>query len=97
MIFNYIDNLIILVCADAECDSVYVFAPLVGIDIATVELTTCVIAAGIKEYKSVIKKKREKCLKVVFWRTKLIATEVLVSTILINSKLSMKNLFKWNK
>lgn len=47
MIFNYIDNLIILVCADAECDSVYVFAPLVGIDIATVELTTCVIAAGI--------------------------------------------------
>lgn len=40
MIFNYIDNLIILVCADAECDSVYAFAPLVGIDIATVELTT---------------------------------------------------------
>ena len=71
----------------------FVFTSLVviSIDIASsaVELKICVITAGIKTYKSVIKKKRKKHDKIVLLaRNKLSTIEVLVSKDLVKSYIS---------
>ena len=52
-------------------------------------LKICVITAGIKKYKSIIKKKRKKDDKIVLLaRPKLNSIEVLISTVLIDSNIS---------
>ena len=38
---------------------VFLFGIAIGITSSTIELKICVIAAGIKKYKSIIKKKKE--------------------------------------
>ena len=60
---NYVEHLLILDSTVNGCTSVSAFASLVAIPVAiTISaegLKTCVITAGMKEYKSIIKKKRK--------------------------------------
>ena len=69
------------------------FASLVGIPIgiarSAVGLKICVITAGIKKYKSIIKKKKKKHDKIrVLAKTRTNGIEVLISRALIDSFIS---------
>ena len=69
------------------------FASLIGIPIEITSsekgLKTWVIAAGIKKYKSIIKKKKKKHDKIVLLaKSKLNSIEVLISKALIDSNIS---------
>ena len=61
-VLNAIENLLVLVTMIIGCVSISTFASLVGIPISivssTVGLKICATNAGIKKYKSVIKKKK---------------------------------------
>ena len=61
---NYIEHFLILGSTITGCVSISAFASLVGIPIgiasSTIGLKICVITAGIKKYKSIIKKKKKK-------------------------------------
>ena len=61
---NYIENFLILASAVTGCISLSAFSSLLGILIgitsSAIGLKMCAIAAGIKKYKSIIKKKRKK-------------------------------------
>ena len=67
---NYIDHSRIVISTVTGCVSVSAFASLVvipiGIASSTIGLKICVITAGIKKYKSIIKKKRKKHDEIVF-------------------------------
>ena len=64
---NYIEHFLIVASAVTGCISISVFASLLGIPIgirsSAVGLKLCVIAAEIKRYKSIIKKKRKNMIK----------------------------------
>ena len=61
----------------------------IGITSSEIELKICVITAGIKKYKSIIKKKKKKHDKIVLLaKSKLNSIEVLISKALINSVIS---------
>ena len=64
---NYIEHLLILTSAVTGCVSVSVFDSLVGIPVGSassvVEIKICAITAGIKRYKSIIKKKEKNMKK----------------------------------
>ena len=86
-ILNYIEHLLILASAVTGCVSIFVFVSLVSIPI--VKLKNFVIAAEIKKYKSIIKKKKKKHdKKVLVAKTNLSTIEVLISRTLINSCIS---------
>ena len=78
---------------------------LIGITSSAIGLKICAIAAGIKKYKSIIKKKKKKHDKIVLLaKSKLNGIEVLVSKALIDSVISngefvlIKNVIKeYNK
>ena len=59
-ISNYIGHFLILASAIIECVSISVFASLfvipIGISSSAIGLKFCAITAGIKKYKSIIKK-----------------------------------------
>ena len=61
---NYIENFLILGSTITGCVSIFAFASLVGIPIgntnSAIGLKICAITAGIKKYKSIIKKKKKK-------------------------------------
>ena len=61
---NYIENFLILASAVTGCISLSAFSSLLGILIgitsSAIGLKMCAIAAGIKKYKSIIKKKKKK-------------------------------------
>ena len=61
---NYIEHFLILASAVTGCISLSAFSSLLGILIgitsSAIELKMCAIAAGIKKYKSIIKKKKKK-------------------------------------
>ena len=61
---NYIEHFLILASTIARCISISAFASLLGIPIgitsSAIGLKIFVIAAGIKNYKSIIKKKTKK-------------------------------------
>ena len=81
---NYIEHLLILASVVLGCISISAFAFLVGIPIgitiSAVGLKICLITAGTENYKSIIKKKREKHDEIVLLtKTKLNTTEVLFS------------------
>ena len=61
--------LLILISTVPECVSISAFASLFGIPIGTpspaIGLKTLVIIAGIKKYKSIIKKKKKKHDKIL--------------------------------
>ena len=87
------EHLLILTFAVTGCVSISAFSSLVGLPIGTassaVALKICAITAGIKKYKSIIKKKRKKHDKIVLLvKTKLKTIQVLISRALIDSYIS---------
>ena len=66
---NYVEHLLILVSTGTGCVSISAFASLVcvpvGITSSAVGIKICAITAGIKKYKSIIKKKKKKHDKTV--------------------------------
>ena len=59
-----------------------------GITSSLIGLKICAIAAGIKKYKSIIKKKKKHDKKVFLAKSKLNRIEVLISKVLISSNIS---------
>ena len=75
------------------CISIYDFVSLLGIIIgiasSNIGLKICAITAGIRKYKSIIKKKKKKHDKtVLLQKTKLTSIEVLISRAFIDSYMS---------
>ena len=75
------------------CTSIFAFASLIGILIgitsSAIGLKICAITAGIKKYKSIIKKKKKKHDKIVLLaKSKLNRIEVLISKALIDLNIS---------
>ena len=65
----------------------------IGITSSVIGLNLCVTTAGIKTYKSIIKKKKKKHDKIVFLaKSKLDKIEVLISKALIDSVISHEEL-----
>ena len=66
---NYVENWLILSSTITACVLASAFTSLVcvlvGIMSSAVDITTCAITAGIKKYKSIIKKKKKKHDKIV--------------------------------
>ena len=90
---NYIEHSLIVIYTITGCVSISAFASLVGIAIgitsSAIELKICVITAGIKKYKSIIKKKKKKHDKTVLLaKSKLNSIEILISKALIDSNIS---------
>ena len=84
LILNHIEHWLILICTVTGCVSISTFASLVGIPLwitsSAIGLKVSVITAGIKNYKSIIRKKK-KYDKIV---SKLNSIEVLISKVLID-------------
>ena len=90
---NYIEHFLILASEITECNSISAFASLpgisIGITISAIALKLCAIAAGIKKYKSIIKKKKKKHDKIVLLaKSNLNSIEVVISKTLIDSNIS---------
>ena len=68
-VLNYIDHSLIVISTITGCVSISAFASLVGIPIGITSSATGlkvrVITAGIKKYKSIIKKKKKNHDKIV--------------------------------
>ena len=97
---NYIDLLLIAISAITGCVSISAFVALVGIPIgiasSTIGLKICVITAGIKTYKSIIKNKRKKHDEIVWSaKLKLNSIEFLISKALIDSNISHDEVDFW--
>ena len=98
---NYYEHVLILVSTVIGCVSISVFTwlvcALVGTASSAVGMKICAITAGIKNYKSVIKKKKKKHDKMVLLgKAKLDTMEVLISKSLINSYNSHDEFFSVN-
>ena len=96
---NYVEHLLILVSTVTGFVLISAFPSLVcvavGITTSTVGIKICRITAGIKKYKSILKKKKKKHDKTVLFRKiKLNTVEVLISKALIDSHIVMTNLFQ---
>ena len=92
-VLNYIDHFLIVISTITGSVSISAFASLVGIPIgitsSAIGLEICAITAGIKKYKSIIKKKKKKHDKIVLLaKSKLNSIEVLISKALIDSVIS---------
>ena len=67
----------------------------IGVTSSEIEIKICVITAGIKKYKSIIKKEKRKHDKIVFWaKSKLNSVEVLTSKALIDEFALTNNVLK---
>ena len=66
-VLNYIDHLLIVTSTITGCVFISVFASIVAIPIgiasSIIGLKICVISAGIKKYKSIIKKRGRSKIK----------------------------------
>ena len=87
--------------SSSDCVLIFVFAPLVcvpaGINSSVIGLNMCAIIAGIKNCKSIIKKKKKKHDKIVLLgKAKLDAIEILISEALIDSYISHDEFFSVN-
>ena len=83
---NYIEHFLILASTITGCISISAFATLLGIPIwiasSAIGLKLCVIAAGIKKYQPIIKKKKKNHDKIAsLAKSKLNSIEVLISKI----------------
>ena len=92
-VLNYIEHLLILISTVTRCVWISTFASLVGFPIritsSAIGLKICVITAGIKKYKSIIKKKKKKHDKIMLLeKSKLNRIEALISKALIDSVIS---------
>ena len=90
---NYIEHILILALTITGCTPISAFASLLGVPIgitsSAIGLKICAITAGIKKYKSIIKKKKKKHDKIVLQAIfKLNNIEVLISKALIDSNIS---------
>ena len=86
---NYVDHSFIVISTIIGCVSIYHFASLVGIPVeitsSAIGLKICAITAGIKKYKSIIKKKKKKYDKIILLaKSKLRSIEILLSNALID-------------
>ena len=93
MTVNYIEHFLILESMVIGCVSISAFASIVGIPIgftsSAIGLKICEITAGIKNYRSIIKKKKNRNDKIVLLsKTKLNTTEFLITKALIDSYIS---------
>ena len=91
-LLNSIEHLLILVSTVTKCVLISTFASFVGIPVgitsSAVELIIYVITAGIKEYKSIMKKKNKRHRKMVSLpKSKLNIIEVLISIAWIDSNI----------
>ena len=95
---NYVEQLLISASAVTDCDSISAFASLVsfpvGITSSAVELKISAITAGIKKYKSIIRKKKKHGKIVLLRKTKLDTIEVLISKASIDHLLVVTNFFQ---
>ena len=101
-VLNYIDHSLIAISIFTGCVSISAFASLVGFTIgivsSTIGLEICVITAGIKKYKLIIKKERKKDDKIVLLaKLKLNNIEVLISKTLIDWNITHDELAFINK
>ena len=92
-ILNYTEHSLIAISTSTGCVSISAFASLVGIPIGmasfTIGLKICVKTAAIKNYKSIIKKKRKELYGIVLLaKSELNNIEVLISKASINSNIS---------
>ena len=92
-VLNYMDHSLFVISTFNGCVSISAFASLVGIPIGitnfSIGLEICAITAGIKKYKSIIKKKKKNHDKIVsIAKYKLSRIEVLISKALIDSNIS---------
>ena len=66
---NYVEHLLILASTITSCVSVSAFASLVCVSVdntsSAIRINICAITAGIKKYKSIIKRKKKKHKKIV--------------------------------
>ena len=90
---NYIHHSLIVISTITGCVSISAFASLagtlIGIKSSTIGLKIDVITAGIKLYKSMIRKKKKKHDEIVLLaKSKLNNIEVLISKALIDSNIS---------
>ena len=90
---NYIENFLIFASTITWCVSISAFASLIGIPVwitsSTTVLNICAIAAEIKMYKPIIKKKKKEHDQVVsLAKSKLNSIEVLIYKALIDSVIS---------
>ena len=90
---DHIDHSLIEISKINGCAFLSAFTSLfdipIGIASSTIGLKICVITAGIKKYKSIIKKKKKKHDKIVLLaKSKLNSIEVLISKALIDSNIS---------
>ena len=95
---NYIEHVFILASTIVVCflisGSASLFGVPIGITSSAIGLKTCAIAAVIKTYKSIIKKKKKKHGKIVLLaKSKLSMIEVLISKALMIQLQVMMNLF----
>ena len=93
---NYIEHFLILPSTITGCISISAFSSFIGIHIgitsSVIGLKICAIAAGIKKYKSIFKKKKKKHDKIVLLaKSKLNSIEVLIFKALIDSVISQVN------
>ena len=91
--WNYFEKLLILSSTITGCVSISAFASLVYIPVGmayfALWMKICAIIAGIKRYKSIIKKKKKKYDKIVLLsQDKLNNTQILISKALIDSYIS---------
>ena len=90
---NYIEHFLILASAINGCISISSFASLldiaIGITSSAIGLKIYKIVAGIKTYKSIIKKKKNKYDEIIYLATsELNKTEFLIFKALIDSAIS---------
>ena len=90
---NYIEHFLILASSVTACISTSAFASLLGILIgianSAIGLKICATAAGIKKYKSTIKKTKNMHDEIVLIaKYKLNSIEVLIYKVLIDSNIS---------
>ena len=86
---NYIEHFLILASTITGCISISAFASLLGIPIgitsSAIGLKICAITAGIKKYKSIIKKNKKKHDKMVLLaKSKLNSIEVIIFRALVD-------------
>ena len=70
-ILNYIKHFLVLASTITGCISISAFVSFLGISLgitsSAIGLKMCIIAAGIKKYKSITKKNSKKHDKIVFF------------------------------
>ena len=88
-VLNYIHHSLVSNSTITGCVSITLVGISIGIASSTIGLKICVITAGIKKYKSIIKKKRRKNNKIVLLaKSKLNSIEVLIFETLTDLNIS---------